>query len=290
MPFVPLTQPLGKLDVGQVLERNLQHPLDDGLVINWHGGAEPLVNMVDPSAAKRFTLNSLMPAKRATLAGLGSDFPGASSREIVMGTDTNLNSSDPFTIAVQFVFDGYGVEANPGLFSLKTDSTAFGAFFFTSASYQDLTFGSSATWLPQKTGAGTVTVGEVTNLVIGFDGVNSLAGSSYSCWINDNEISLANAGAVSAPTAANHFGEFNAGLDFDGAGLGFRLWNKRLLPPIALRELSAHYWDPFGEKLEIPPWPLQYFVPEVAPPGGAKNYYLGGNAMNRGQRGIGWAA
>lgn len=35
---------------------------------------------------------------------------------------------------------------------------------------------------------------------------------------------------------------------------------------------------------------VRYIRQSAAPPVGAKNYYLGGNAMNRGKRGFGWAA
>ena len=144
-------------------------------------------------------------------------------------------------------------------------------------------FGSGAAGIGYKRSASALVAGVQYHLC----GATDYTAAGTKVYINGAD----NSGTLNAtPTYVADKGRITIGALTAGSTLYYgnvsvnnvRIWN-RALTDAEVRRVAL---DPYCG-LWTPDY-ARYYIPAAA--GGAKKYYLGGNAANRGQRGMGWAA
>lgn len=267
MLIVPTNIHDGKPEYGQVLEQNPDHPLARGLEVNWHGGADPLVNLVYPGRMLSYNTANV-PGTRVTSDGLGTAFVGAGTDESIdLGSQTWIDTGQPFTMAFRLVADDLGIA---GIWSFKTNTVDWVAILYANASYEDMTFGSTGTnWARRRTGSGTVPTGQPTTIVVRYNGNGETTTGNFECDIDGTAITLTTGGSFGASTGGNLVGSSGGANHMDGVGLGLRLWPRYRFSDDDLAPLFDNFWSPLEVPMELPPYPLEYFVSEAAVPGGA---------------------
>ena len=266
MPFVPLGFHDEKPDYNQVIETNPDHPLAEGLVVNWHGGSEPLVNLVNTSASNIGTLNGTRPPRSVTVAGMGSSFPGTSDHSIDIGAPTWIDTTEPFTFACYADWNDAN-ESFPVVANFKTNSDAWRLFFSDNASYSQCSFGSDATWIRLRTGASSFAKNTPGIVVVRYNGAAPGTAGNYDAMINGVDVTLTTAAAFGAATLENVIGK-QGSFDYEGNLYGVRLWQNLRLDDESCRALCTNFWLPFDEPLELPPAPVSVYFEEGAAPSG----------------------